>query len=259
MNFHDEYLESISLLQADDPVRIEFEAALAAAPEEVRSQYAQLVAEAQGMREPLETPIPEALMEHLLAIPAQMPRYRHSRFLTRFRAAAAAAIVLMLLAPATAWLLPPDGHHRLAELPAAAVAAVDSPIEVPGTQPSNLGSTFASSPLSFFATLPEPKPGTQFLGGGVTTLVGRPAAFGRYRANHKNFTLFVVALTDFPLSGDGELTLVPTPEGDATIRYWSDGPSASIMVSEPESTFLPQDVLEVRPMVTQPDDASAAH
>jgi hypothetical protein len=252
MNFHDEYLESISLLPADDPVRIEFEAELAGASEEVRGQYAQLVAEAQGLREPLETAVPEGLMEGLLAIPARMPRRRHSRFLTPFRAAAAAAIVLMLLAPATAWLLPPDGHHRLAELPAAAVAAVDSPIEVPGTQPSNLGATFATSPLTFFPTLPEPKKGTQFLGGGVTTLVGRPAAFGRYRANHKNFTLFVVALTDFPLSGDGELTLVPTPEGDMTIRYWSDGPSATIMVSEPNSDGQPQDVLEVRPVGVQP-------
>jgi hypothetical protein len=252
MTFTEEYLEAISLLPADDPVRIEFEGALAGAPEEVRGQYAALVAEGAGLREQLEVGVPAGLMAGLGKIPGRLGRRRHSRFLTPFRAAAAAAIVLMLLAPATAWLLPPDGHHRLAGLPAAAVDAADTPIEVPGTQPSNLGPTIASSPLSFFATLPEPKKGTQFLGGGVTTVMGRPAAFGRYRANHHNFALLMVSVLDFPLVGDGQLALVPTAEGDANLVYWTDGPAVSIFVPEGGVTVKPQEVLEVREMGEQP-------
>ena len=183
-----------------------------------------------------------------MEIPARARVRRHSRFLTRFRAAAAAAIVLMLLAPATAWFLPAGGYERIEKLPAAAAAAVNSPLQVPGTQPSNLGETFANSPLPFFAILPQPKKGTQFLGGGLTTLVGKPAAFGRYRADHHNFTLFFISVKDFPLFGDGQLPMAMTPEGDESLCYWTDGPCVGIMVSEPGGASEPSQVVDMRPL-----------
>ena len=77
MTFSEEYLEAISLLPADDPVRIEFEGALTGAPKEVRGQYAALVSEAAGLREQLEVGIPSGLMEGLETIPGRLGRRRH--------------------------------------------------------------------------------------------------------------------------------------------------------------------------------------
>ncbi|HVX86780.1 MAG TPA: hypothetical protein VH253_18505 [Phycisphaerae bacterium] len=237
MNFRDDILESVSLLPPDDPERLKLEAALPQAPPELRRRYAQLLAEAQGLTElvvgntpgapadphadPHPLALPESLLGRLRQIPTRTPA-RHPHFLTPFRAVAAAALLLLMLAPAAAWFLPPALlHHRLLMLPKDVVAEGNPQVQVSSAAPDALIKLFATSDLSFLPDFPAAKTGASVLGGGLTSLAGKPAAYVVYACKDKRLTLFEVARADFPLPSEGSYPLISTLQGDRSVRFWS--------------------------------------
>jgi hypothetical protein len=244
MNFRDDILESVSLLPPGDPERRKLEAELPQAPPDVRRRYAELVAEAQGLSDLLTAnaaaaptdhgeahalALPESLLGRLRNIPGRTP-VRHPHFLTPFRAVAAAAILLLMLAPATAWFFTPAMiHHRLLALPRDVVAAADAPPPMAATQPAELAEMFARSSLSFMPEFPDPRPGATVLGGGITALVGRPAAFTIYGLKGKQLVVFEVARADFPLPDQGSYPMICTTAGDRVVRFWSPDPESNML------------------------------
>lgn len=256
MNPHDPDWEVISLLHPDDPVRREAEAALTGAGPRARGQYADLVAESQALRESVTPAVPESLLERLRRVPRDFPAvYRPARFLTPFRAVAAAVLVLVLLAPALAIFVPPAlRHHRLEVLPAEAVSAAAGPVEMAATRPSEISAQSLRTELSFYPDLPEPRAGTTFLGGGITRLAGKMAAYGRYERKGQRFTVFQVAQEDFPLPAEGRYPLVPTATGDQDVQFWADGGTVLLLVADCEMTGgspAPGEILNVDVPQTQ--------